>query len=276
MPGVTPDSSPQQSRPPPGTSPSAGASPWYVDAFTSAYLEVYAHRDETSAAREARGTLNLLRHDGSKGRLLDLGAGAGRHARAFRILGCPVVAFDLSADLVLQSAAQGLPTVRGDMRALPFHEHSFGAVACLFSSFGYFEQDEEHLAVLAEIRRVLRPGGAALLDLMDPRTVRFTLKSQSVEQVEGRTIEVERALVEGGRRVEKSIRMIRDGSATLAWRESVRLFERSEVEALATRARLGFERVCGDFDGSEHRSGETRQIVVLRRAASPVPTARDF
>src|SRR6267142_2810728 len=100
------------------------AAPWFVDAFTSSYLEVYSRRDETSARREAKGALNLLRHDGSKGPLLDLAAGARR------------------------CAAIGLPTVRGDMRALPFRDGAFAAVTCLFSSFGYFDDEAEHVQTL--------------------------------------------------------------------------------------------------------------------------------
>jgi len=241
------------------------AAPWYVDAFTEAYLDVYAHRDESSAAREARGVLNLLRLHGGKGRLLDLAAGAGRHARAFRLLRVPVTCLDLSPQLVLRCAALGLPVVRADMRALPFAEQSFSAVACLFSSFGYFEHDEEHLRVLCEVSRVLRPGGGVLLDLMDPQTVKFTLRAQDVQQSDGRTVEVERALTDGGRRVEKQIRMIRDGSATLSWRESVRLFTLDEVEGLAVRARLRLGAAFGDFDGRPHLPGETRQLVVLHK-----------
>jgi SAM-dependent methyltransferase len=245
------------------------AAPWYVDAFTEAYLDVYANRDEASAAREARGVLNLLRFDGGQGRLLDLAAGAGRHARAFRLLRVPVVALDLSPQLVRRCAEQGLPVVRADMRALPFAEQSFAAVACLFSSFGYFEGDDEHLRVLAEASRVLRPGGGVLLDLMDPQTVKFTLRSQDVQQTEGRTVEVERVLVDGGRRVEKQVRMIRDGSATLSWRESVRLFTLDEIEGLAVRARLRFAGAFGDYDGRPHLPGETRQLVVLRKPVAP-------
>jgi SAM-dependent methyltransferase len=229
--------------------------PWYVEAFTEAYLDVYAHRDAAGGEREARGTLNLLRYTGAQGRMLDLCSGAGRHARAFRLLRCPVTCLDLSPQLVLKSAALGLPTVRADMRAL----------ACLFSSFGYFETDEQHLAVLQEVARVLRPGAAALFDLMDPQTVRYKLKVQDVEQANGRIVEVERALVDGGRRVEKQIRVYRDGSATQSWHESVRLFTLDEFEALAVRARLRFEGAWGDYDGRPHLPGETRQIVVLRR-----------
>ena len=243
--------------------------PWYVEAFTEAYLDVYAHRDTAGGEREARGTLNLLRYHGAQGRLLDLASGAGRHARAFRLLRCPVTCLDLSPQLVQRSAALGLPTVRGDMRALPFADQAFAAVACLFSSFGYFETDEEHQRVLLDVARVLRPGGAALFDLMDPQTVRYKLKVQDVEQAAGRIVEIERALADDGRRVEKQIRVYRDGTATQSWHESVRLFTLDEFEALAVRARLRLEGAWGDYDGRPHLPGETRQLVVLRK---PVTT----
>ena len=239
--------------------------PWFVEAFTSEYLEVYSHRDEASARTEAKGALNLLRHDGGKGRLPDLAAGAGRHARAFRVLGCAVTCVDLSSDLTVHCAALGLPTVRGDMRAIPFGNGSFGAVACLFSSFGYFENEAEHQGTLDEIARVLAPGGALLLDLMDPDTVGFKLEPQSVELVNGKTIEVERAITEDGLRVEKQVRVLRSGAAPMVWSESVRLFTRDDIDSLATRARLRVEAVFGEFDGRPHESGETRQLVVMRK-----------
>jgi len=243
--------------------------PWFVDAFTNSYLEIYAHRDETSARREAQGALNLLRHDGSQGQLLDLCSGAGRHSRAFRLAGCPVTCFDLSPDLVLQSAAIGLPTVRGDMRALPFRGGSFAAVACLFSSFGYFDTDAEHQHTLCEIARVLAPGGRVLLDLMDRETVRCQLKPQSVEVTEGRTIEVERALTDDGTRVEKTVRLRRSGAPTRLWHESVRLFTSDELQLLANGAGLSIERTCGDYDCRPHVPGQTRRLLLLRKPLLP-------
>lgn len=239
--------------------------PWFVEAFTSAYLDVYAHRDETSARREARGAVNLLRFHGGKGRLLDLAAGSGRHGAGFKLLGIAVACIDLSHDLTLRCRARGLPTVRGDMRAIPVLDGSFAAVACLFSSFGYFDDEAQHQATLDEIERVLAPGGAALLDLMDPDTVRYKLELQSVELVDGKIIEVERALVQGGRRVDKQIRVVRDGSETQSWSESVRLFTGEELQAMVTRSRLRLEASYGDFDGRPHVPGETRRLIVLRK-----------
>ncbi|MHC4845721.1 MAG: class I SAM-dependent methyltransferase [Planctomycetota bacterium] len=241
------------------------AAPWFVEAFTAEYLEVYSHRDEASARTEAKGALNLLRHDGGKGRLLDLAAGAGRHALAFRMLGCDTTCLDLSSDLTRRCAAQGLRTVRGDMRRIPFADGTFGAVASLFSSFGYFEDETEHQATLDEIARVLAPGGSVLLDLMDPDTTAVNLEHQSCEVVQGKTIEVERAITDDGLRVEKQVRVLRSGSKPRVWHESVRLFTRDDIAALATRARLRVEAVYGDFNGCPHESGETRQLVVMRK-----------
>jgi SAM-dependent methyltransferase len=239
--------------------------PWFVEAFTSAYLDVYAHRDETSARREARGAVNLLRFHAGKGRLLDVAAGAGRHGAGFRLLGIAVTCIDLSHDLTRLACARGLSTVRGDMRALPFLDASFSAITCLFSSFGYFEDDAEHQETLEEIERVLLPGGAALLDLMDPDTVRYKLELQSVDLVDGKIIEVERGLSDGGRRVEKQIRIVRDGTQTQTWCESVRLFTGDELQEMGTRARLRLEATYGDFDGRPHEPGETRRLIVLRK-----------
>ncbi len=239
--------------------------PWFVEAFRAEYLDVYAHRDEASAAREAKATLSMLRFDPARGRLLDLAGGAGRHARAFQALRCDVVCFDLSDDLTRVSAEKRIQTVRGDMLQLPFHDWSFAGVACLFSSFGYFEEEQQHEQVLREIQRVLQPGGRALLDLMDRDTVAFHLEPQSVDIVDGMTIEVERAMVQGGRRVEKSIRIMRQGNRARAWTESVRLFTEEELATLACRAGLVVERTVGDYNGQPVVPGETRRLVVLHK-----------
>lgn len=253
--------------------PMTTTAPWYVEAFRSDYLDVYAHRDDAAASREVRGALDLLRFDASRGGLLDLACGAGRHSEAFRIAGCAVTCLDLSADLIVASAARGLPSVRADMRALPFADWSFAGVAVLFSSFGYFFEEGDHAVTLGEIARVLEPGGAVLIDLMDVETVRYTLVPQSVDMLDGMTIEVERRFIERGPRVEKQIRLIRDGSATRSWTESVRLFSPRDIVTLAEGVGLLVERVVGAYDGRPHVPGETRQLVVLRkpREKRPVP-----
>ncbi len=239
--------------------------PWYVEAFRADYLHVYKHRDSAAASREVKGALSLLKHDREAGRLLDLASGSGRHSLAYKAERCHVTSLDLSQDLTALSVERGLRTVRADMRAMPFRDWAFDSVACMFSSFGYFEDDAEHEQTLIEIARVLTPGGAVLLDLMDPETVRLHLVPQSVEMVDEAIIEVERGLTDDGRRVEKSIRFVRSDCQARTWLESVRLFNDSELKAMADRAHLEVESEVGDYDARPYRPGETRRLVVMRK-----------
>jgi ubiquinone/menaquinone biosynthesis C-methylase UbiE len=241
------------------------ANPWYVDAFTADYLEAYPHRDQLGAVREVKAVLGFLNFHREHDRLLDLAAGAGRHSLAMRAERCHVTCLDLSRDLTERSRAAGLPTVRADMRVLPFRDWAFDSVSMLFSSFGYFDSDAEHQQTLDEIARVLCPGGGVFLDLMDPQTVSDRLVPQGVDMQGETVIEVQRSMTPDGLRVEKTIRMMRPGAPERSWRESVRLFSGDEIETMASRARLEVAGTWGDYDGRAYAAGETRRLVMLRK-----------
>jgi SAM-dependent methyltransferase len=51
------------------------------------------------------------------------------------------------------------------MRRLPFAGASFDAVLNLFNAFGYLEDEAQDELVLAEVARVLAPGGRFLQEL---------------------------------------------------------------------------------------------------------------
>jgi SAM-dependent methyltransferase len=94
-------------------------------------------------------------------RVLDVGCGPGRHARALAALGVDVVGFDLSLGF-LRAAGAG-SWVQGDARQLPFPTGSFDRVICLCQGgFGLLRGSGEE-AALAEMARVLRPGGRVTL-----------------------------------------------------------------------------------------------------------------
>jgi len=242
--------------------------PWYEAAFARGYLDVYPHRD----AGAARGEVAGLIERGLRGRVLDLGCGFGRHTLAMRAAGLDAWGLDLSRDLLAHArAGPGAERlagrlVRGDFRRLPFRDASFDAVVMLFSSFGYFD-DEQNGGVLDEIARVLAPGGTVVLDLMNPARVRATLVPESRTERGGRTLIERRRLVEGGRRVQKDVRLIEPDGAERAWREDVRLYDRDEIGAVLERRSLDLERVEGDFDGGPFGPRSTHQVVWARLGA---------
>ena len=98
--------------------------------------------------------------------VLDLGCGAAPVLARLRRWGWRCTGLDGSPEMLAQArerlVAAGLDDSDlrlGDARALPFADASFGAVVCL----GVISYVEDHQAVLGEIRRVLVPGGIALV-----------------------------------------------------------------------------------------------------------------
>jgi len=235
--------------------------PWYVSAFQSGYRTVYPHRDLESARRE----VGYLLERGVAGRVLDLACGFGRHSIALLAAGLDVSGIDLSADL-LADAPDSLAgrLARADIRHLPFADASFDAVVNLFSSFGYFAEEDDG-AVLDEIARVLRPGGRAILDLMNPDRIRAGLVPESRTERDGIVLEERRSLSSDGRRVRKEVRLTLPGEAARTWTEDVRMYGTAELQALAEPRGLRLHAVEGGFDGSSFGPESERQIVHLSR-----------
>jgi ubiquinone/menaquinone biosynthesis C-methylase UbiE len=96
-------------------------------------------------------------------RVLDVGAGRGAVTRAALALGCSVTAIDASPKMI-ERLLEDHPEVTGaamDAVHLEFPDGSFDLVTAGF----VMQILDEPAAVLAEVRRVLAPGGAVALSL---------------------------------------------------------------------------------------------------------------
>ena len=109
-------------------------------------------------------------------RILDVGCGTGGFCRALaplvapagRVVGvdCAQAAVDLAARLSAVEGPAVLTFTRADGHDLPFADESFDAVACI----SVLEFCEDPRQVLAQVRRVLRPGGRLLVANSDEDT----------------------------------------------------------------------------------------------------------
>src|SRR5919199_6374834 len=103
----------------------------------------------------------LERHISRRSRILDYGCGYGRTLRELTRAGYQnVVGVDFS-EAMLARCRRELPCVsliRNDERTLPFEGGSLDAVL-LFATLTCIPPDEAQRALVAEVERVLRPGG---------------------------------------------------------------------------------------------------------------------
>jgi SAM-dependent methyltransferase len=110
--------------------------------------------------RERRAVLaRALRKAGRPGRALDVGAAGGGNTRVLKAHGWRPVAVEYSESGAAVARERGLDVIRADARFLPLATGSLDLVV----AFDILEHIEEDVRAAAELRRVLRPGGTALI-----------------------------------------------------------------------------------------------------------------
>lgn len=233
------------------------SAPWYVEFFRSGdYARVYSFEPERSE-REAAFVRRVL--DLRPGmRALDLCCGRGRHLQ--RIPGAVGVDLDLAA-------LAGLPAACADMRALPLRAGALDAVVNLFSSFGYLESDAEDARALGEIARVLRTGGALLLDLLNREHALsgFVEEHQRVEE-DGTLVVEQRSFDALASRLSTRFVVVSpDGARRDSAGHTLRLYTLTELSRMLAGSGLRLERAYGGYGSEEYALESPRMIALARR-----------
>jgi SAM-dependent methyltransferase len=108
------------------------------------------------------------------GWVLDAGGGTGRVSAALRPLAERIVVADLSRRMLRQARGRELEAVLTDIERLPFADGTFERVLVVDALHHFAGQQQS----LAELVRVLRPGGRLLIEELDLR--RFPVKLVAV------------------------------------------------------------------------------------------------
>ena len=246
------------------------ADEWFEEWFnTDFYRKLYAHRD----LEEAEACIDLILRSVAlptavdAPTALDLACGPGRHAIAMAWRGLDVTAVDLAENLLAHARAEAaranvtVTFLRYDMREIPFVDQ-FDLAVQLFTSFGYFESDDEDLRVLGNVRRALHPGGSYALDLINLAHLRASIVPRSERELDGVRIIEEREIA--GRRVIKKI-TVESGGERRGFMESVRLYSPEEIARLLETA--GFTPVhwFGDYHGADFEPESSKRMLVISR-----------
>lgn len=199
--------------------------------------------------------------------VLDVACGHGRIANRLAVRGAVMTGLDADSFFLAKAraAGSGAEYVDGDMRTLPFSDASFDAALLWFTSFGYFD-DEENRAVLRELRRVLRPGGRAAVELQNlPRMLANFQRQSFVRRGADVMLDEHAEFDEGSRTMETTRTYLRDGEVREI-RYRVRCFLPEELGEWLLAA--GFEQVELLGADGEPFAPESRRVIAVARARS--------
>jgi SAM-dependent methyltransferase len=238
---------------------------WYENWFGNEYLTVYAHRNEEEAQQLVQLVLTYIPLD-KNSKIIDLCCGQGRHAYLFAREGFKVYGFDLSRKL-LQVAKykneknQNTFFVQADMRFLPV-AHSFDLLLNLFTSFGYFQTDEENKSVFFQFYQALKSGGNYVFDYFNSSYIVNHLQRFQKEQIGDLVVEQERYIESS--RVEKIIKLKRHGKQSTFY-ESVKLYTPDQIFNMMEETNLDVNYIFGDYNGSPLTKDSERIIIIGNR-----------
>jgi SAM-dependent methyltransferase len=240
------------------------------DAFFSEFYLRAFREDERSAAAEAQALAAAeLSGCPSDGDLLDVPCGFGRHTLPLAEAGYHVVGVDRAQPLLDEAHrragdARWPKFARADYRDLPFADASFDAALNLFSSLGYLG-DEEDTKALAEIGRVLRPGGRLVIEIMHRDLLVRRFQESSWQMLgEGRLLLEQRTFDPASGLAQTTQTLIDARGERDSRTFSLRVYTATELLAMLASAGFAEARCLGDFAGAPFAT-DSRLVVVARR-----------
>ncbi|WP_163399140.1 class I SAM-dependent methyltransferase [Flavobacterium fluviatile] len=234
---------------------------WFTSWFDTPYYHIL-YKDRNY--REAQIFMDNLTHYlnlPDKAKVLDLACGKGRHSIYLNQLGYDVLGADLSENSIAEASKNSNETLHfkvHDMRE-PFEE-KFDAIFNLFTSFGYFENDDDNLKTLKAIKQSLSEYGFAVIDFMNVNQVIETLVPQEVKAVDGIDFNIRRYVEDG--HIFKEIDF-EDQGKKYHFTEKVKALTLKDFQDLMEEAGIYLLDIFGDYKLKKFHKTESERLIMI-------------
>lgn len=235
---------------------------WFANWFNSPYYHLlYQHRDEEEAQAFMDALIDELQP--SEGaHVLDLACGKGRHSIYLAEKGLDVVGLDLAEESIRAAQASKQEHLQfgvHDMREpLPFGPYDY--IFNLFTSFGYFESEEEHLLTLKHIFEALKPGGYLLIDFLNATKVIQGLVGKEKKALDDVHFRIRRYLENGV--ITKEI-AFETGGQRHHYKEKVWGFDLNDFERFFEAVGLELIETWGNYELQPYRADTSKRLILL-------------
>jgi SAM-dependent methyltransferase len=250
---------------------SEAAANWFEDEelWSRTYPFMFPATSFDDAVEQVDRIIQLSGLEG--GRLLDLCCGPGRYAVPFASRGFTVTGVDRTAFLLDKArdyAAErnaAVEWILEDMRHF-VRAQSFDLVINMFTSFGYFDDPEENMAVLRNVYASLERQGVFIIDVAGKEIIARIFEATGSRELQDDSLIVQRRrVVDDWSHMENEWLLLRNGSITTL-RLRHWLYSGRELREMLEAAGFPSVTLCGDLDGAPYDQEAKRLLAVARKA----------
>jgi SAM-dependent methyltransferase len=220
---------------------------WFGKWFDSPFYHILYKNRDYSEARRFIDNLDGHFHWLEEHHILDLACGKGRHSIYLNQTGNRVTGADLSEQNIAFAKDFENPKLDflvHDMRE-SIGKERFTHVLNLFTSFGYFSDEEDNQKVFHAVFDGLKPGGYFVLDYLNPDKVISQMKPHEIKTIDGVTFEIKKEVQDGF--IVKDIFFEVDADH-YHFQERVQVLREEQFELFFGKVGFELETVFGDYD----------------------------
>lgn len=237
---------------------------WFKDWFNTPYYHIlYKNRNNEEAALFIRNLVQFLEIDSEKAKILDLACGKGRHSIYMNSLGFDVKGVDLSEESIQyasQFANDHLSFAVQDMRE-PIQE-KFTHIFNLFTSFGYFDSQDDNQKVMHAIDSMLDKDGILVIDFMNSQKVIQQLVKEEEKTIDSISFHITRE--HDHQHIYKHIRF-KDKEQDFRFSERVQALTLDDFSRLTNATGLQIIRTFGDFSLNPYHPETSDRLIIIAK-----------
>lgn len=234
---------------------------WFKNWFDTPFYHVlYDYRNDEEARFFMKNLIGFLQlKPGNK--ILDLPCGKGRHAVFLNEEGFKTTGADLSANSIQFAKRFENPDLKfviHDMReSMP---HQYHAILNLFTSFGYFNDEDTNIKVLENFKNSLLEGGHLVIDFLNLKKVISELVPYEHFTKKGIEFTIRKKVTE--KHIIKEIQVDFDGESK-DYIEQVQAIDLDKMKAFAEKAGLKILHVFGDHALNPYDENESDRLILI-------------
>lgn len=239
---------------------------WFSTWFDSAYYPIlYQHRNDKEAQLFINNLMEFLPVK-NKMDLLDLACGNGRHAIHLAKMGHTVTGLDLSPNAIQEANRTAFTNnldVHFDVHDMrkSLAPRQFDIIFNLFTSFGYFSDENDERSTLQSIHEALKSNRSYfVMDFLNARRVIDNLKLSEVKQLSGIDFHIRRHIE--NKKVIKNIRFT-DKGQVFNFQESVNLLFKEDFSALFDQVGFQMINTFGDYQLNPFDKNQSDRLIMI-------------